>query len=432
MLFKQQGIIQGDETDDLSKEDFVLFILMKFGNEVICMDSTHGTNVYDFYLVTILVLDEYREGIPVRWMISNREDAAAIRQCLLKVKEKCGDIVTKHFMSDDADNFFNAWKSVFNVSNTKRLTCAWHLDKSWRKGLNQHITIKSKQPEVYHHLRVLLTETTESCFRQRLQQFISWLSEDEDLQEFTNYFEKEYIPRIQLWAPCFRSTSTVNTNMAVEAFHRLLKVCYMEKKQNRRIDRLLHLLLKIARDKVFERLLKSQKGKLSHRVCEINKRHKTAKQIDLTKHFITQVDDEWRVKSSSTEICYSVRQVCNDCECKLRCSTCNICVHSYSCTYMDYLIHDTICKHIHLIKIWTISTTGDTLDDALPEILSLEENDADGKSDMNCDTTSLSYFNHQCNQLKTSEISSIKTRLLTTCKNIELEISKCASVEALR
>ena len=43
------------------------------------------TNVYDFYLVTLL---EYREGIPVGWMISNREDAAAIQKCLLKVKEK--------------------------------------------------------------------------------------------------------------------------------------------------------------------------------------------------------------------------------------------------------------------------------------------------------------------------------------------------------
>ena len=44
--------------------------------------------------------------------------------------------------------------------------------------------------------------------------------------------------------------------------------------------------------------------------------------------------------------------------------------------------------------------------------------------------TSLSYFNNQCNQLKTSEIRCIKTRLLS-CKNIELEISKCASLEAL-
>ena len=82
---------------------------------------------------------------------------------------------------------------------------------------------------MHHHLRVLFTETSKSCFQQRLQQFISWLSEDEALQEFTNYFEKEYVPRMQQWAPCFCSKSTVNTKMAVEAFHWLLKVCYMEK-----------------------------------------------------------------------------------------------------------------------------------------------------------------------------------------------------------
>ena len=173
-------------------------------------------------------------------------------------------------------------------------------------------------------------------------------------------------------------------------------------------------------------------------MCEINERHKTAKEIDLTKHFITETDDEWRVQSSSTEKCYSVRRVCNNCECKLCCSICNIYVHSYSCTCMDYLIHDTICKHIHLVKMWTISkdlTTGETLDDdALPvneEISSLDENDVDSKSDMDCNITSLNYFNNHC-KLKTSEITSIKDRFLTTCKNIELEISKCASVEALR
>ena len=48
---------------------------------------------------------------------------------------------------------------------------------------------------------------------------------------------------------------------------------------------------------------------------------------------------------------------------------------------------------------------------------------------MSTDATSLSYLNSQCKQLKPFEISS---RLLTTCKNTELEISKCASVEVLR
>ena len=38
------------------------------------MDSTHGRKTYDFNLTTILVIDEFGEGIPVGWAISNRED----------------------------------------------------------------------------------------------------------------------------------------------------------------------------------------------------------------------------------------------------------------------------------------------------------------------------------------------------------------------
>ncbi len=49
--------------------------MIKFGSNVICMDTTHGTNSYDFSLTFILVVDEFGEGIPVGWMLySNRQD----------------------------------------------------------------------------------------------------------------------------------------------------------------------------------------------------------------------------------------------------------------------------------------------------------------------------------------------------------------------
>ena len=116
---------------------------------------------------------------------------------------------------------------------------------------------------MYHHLRVLLQEGSEGGFRLRLQQFLSWLSEDESLSPFLDYFQKQYVKRLEQWAPCFRGSTPVNINMALEAFHRVLKVCYMEKKQNCRLDHL-HLLLKINRDKVFDRIQNTQIGNLSH------------------------------------------------------------------------------------------------------------------------------------------------------------------------
>lgn len=146
----------------------------------------------------------------------------------------------------------NAWRGTFSVNINKKLLRAWHLDKSFRGGLQKHISSRTKQVKVYHQLRVLLRESEESSFRLRLQKFISWLSDDSDLSNFSEYFVKEYAQRLEQWAPSFRMATVVNSNMAVEAFHRRLKVCYMEKKNNRHIDWLLHILFKIARDEVFE------------------------------------------------------------------------------------------------------------------------------------------------------------------------------------
>ena len=121
-VFKQQGQKQSSDVDDLSKDDFLVGIqtsfqrdiLKKFGTEAVCMDSTHDTNIYDFFLITILILDDLGEGVPVGRIICNQEDAAVIRQVLIKIKEKCGDIHTKIFMSNNADNFIMLGK-VFSL-----------------------------------------------------------------------------------------------------------------------------------------------------------------------------------------------------------------------------------------------------------------------------------------------------------------------------
>ena len=76
------------------------------------MDSTHGTNMYDFYLTTILVKDEFGEGMPVAWTISNRENATILTEFLKAIKKRLGSLSPKWFMSDDAQQYFNSWKGV--------------------------------------------------------------------------------------------------------------------------------------------------------------------------------------------------------------------------------------------------------------------------------------------------------------------------------
>ena len=105
----------------------------------------------------------------------------------------------------------------------------------------------------------------------QLQQFLTFLDENNE-NGFLHYFRNNYCNRVEQWAACYRLGTHANTTMFTEAFHRLLKTVYLHQKQNRRIDYLLYTLLRISKDKAYERLQKTHKGKYSHRLSEINKR----------------------------------------------------------------------------------------------------------------------------------------------------------------
>ena len=81
--------------------------------------------------------------------------------------------------------------------------------------------------------------------------------------EFSDYFAKYYVPQKRQWAACYRKGSQLNTNMYVEAFHRLLQHIYMKGTCNKWIDKCIHVLIKLKRNKAFERLIMSKKGKIS-------------------------------------------------------------------------------------------------------------------------------------------------------------------------
>lgn len=89
LYYKRQGYLC-DTQPRLSKDDFVLVImntaqadfLKKYGNDCICIDSTHGVNGYGFELSTVLVLDDMRQGFPCAFLISNRSDQFIIHYFL--------------------------------------------------------------------------------------------------------------------------------------------------------------------------------------------------------------------------------------------------------------------------------------------------------------------------------------------------------------
>ena len=132
-----------------------------------------------------------------------------------------GDLSPAWFMSDLAEQYFNAWVASFN-NRPRKLVCTWHLDRAWRENLKL-LQDRSLQAQVYHNLRVLLEEPDKNKFQKLLDETVAQLLNSTATEKFGKYFSSHYATTKEQWAACYRTDASVNTNMYVEAFYRVLK-----------------------------------------------------------------------------------------------------------------------------------------------------------------------------------------------------------------
>ena len=196
-------------------------------------------------------------------------------------------------MSDMAEQYYSTWISVFGGSPNK-LLCAWHVDRAWRKNILCYIKNKEEQARIYYTLRVLLEETDPSKFECLLQQTLVQWRDNPETNNFYDYFKQHYAEKQLQWAGCYRKHSLINTNMFTESFHRVLKHVYLKGTVNKRMDTLIHVLMRYTRDKAFDRLLKAEKGKTTNRASETLKRHNLS--LELSLDLVTPFEDnKWHV-----------------------------------------------------------------------------------------------------------------------------------------
>ena len=218
-----------------SSDDFIIVLqstlqaemLKCFASKnVVCIDDTHGTNAYNFYLTSLMVIDEFGEGFVVAWSISNKNDTIELQRFFEAIKSNVGEIDPVWLMSDDADQFYNAWIGTFQ-HKPKRILCSWHVLRAWRKHLKS-INNHEIEEEVYQILKVLMDETNLEKFQLMQENAICNWKENNNTKKFAEYFESQYKSRYPQWAACCRLSSGINTNMFVEAFHHVLKYKFLK------------------------------------------------------------------------------------------------------------------------------------------------------------------------------------------------------------
>ena len=366
ILYKRQGDSHIDigpdqaTMDGLLSNDFLLGymnssqceMLKKFGTKdlsVVCCDSTHGTNAYNFLLTTVMVLDSNREGFPVAFLFSNRESESVLALFFKAIKQQSGQIHCQSFMSDMAPQSYNAWSSVMGDSDN-HLYCAWHVDKAFRENIQHRVKDSESRANAYKMLRTLMVERDITTFEATKRYVLAQLHADEKTANFATYLESNYFSCSQRWAYCYRKNCGVDTNKALERMHELLKYNYQNGKKNKCLDSAIQSIVYMMEDRQVDRLLTLCRGKYSRKLADLHKRHETSLSLDV-QCFEISPNREWTVQSSSdVDEFYNVTKSEKTCHsCNLKCDDCHACIHDFLCTCSDMSIKHQMCKHIHYI-----------------------------------------------------------------------------------
>ena len=91
------------------KEDVMIIVqspllrvmAQQFAPKGVAVDATHGTTACNFLLTTLKVTDKYGQGFPVAWCLSNHKDFMHMCIFFQYVKQNCGTLLPRWFMSLD-------------------------------------------------------------------------------------------------------------------------------------------------------------------------------------------------------------------------------------------------------------------------------------------------------------------------------------------
>jgi len=225
----------------------------------------------------------------------------------------------------------------------------------------------------------IASELDEAVFYEKLQNFLN--IPEPDFQSYISYITETYVKNAEFWAYCYRIGAGANTNMPLEAFHKILKYIHGKAKKVKSVYSALKIiedalsyrlnvifgktckprityklqLLRRAHDRTVE-YLRQNMNTASPYVHEISKNKWEVSSFPFLKSKNSNDEDKSRreeiIESNEGRKKYQVQKIRDECthvDCNLKCIECKSCAHMYICSCVENAIKTNMCKHIHLL-----------------------------------------------------------------------------------
>ncbi|CAB0007690.1 unnamed protein product, partial [Nesidiocoris tenuis] len=348
-------------------------ILCEGNFETVCLLSSCGVNPSAYRLATIAVLDEEKRQIPCAYFITNRMDTNMMEIFLTLVKSRVGVLRPTVFLSEDGNLMQEVWESVMG-NCAKSFYCPWYVLQTWENTLLEMVVDAEVRKTSREKLRLLLTESNTQTFPNLLMLVANDLVGDERTAEFGGYFIREFVENGELWACCYSKACGIDITSHLNCMHEEIERVIGQGKPIKKLQITIQALLSLAESKLHEPTEILVRETMAARLIKnLRRRHKVAVSMDVKKVSPVAVGT-WEVFSSSKSS-FTVSLVEPLCTCSTKCVYCKACIHQYVCSCVDARIKGNMCKHIHLVCLFTSSLRITEVGTADPPILPMDVRD---------------------------------------------------------
>ena len=361
LMYKKPGSVTpeyGRKDPRMHKDDFMLIIqtpvqrqLMQMFSDVVNVDC-HKGRPKDMKLMWVLVLDEFREAIPVAWLITNSTDDRVVSIFLRTLHQHTGDMPTQYVMAPFGSDYAHLWSSIFKCS-AQLILNEEDTKRDMRIEVAENFSDNNSRRVLNGLMSDMMTAFDEEVFKKVYDEFEKFLVTEhgEKGKQFLKLFDSNWLSRRSEWDLVHRIGAPVNTLHASDAFGKLKK--FIAFKGTKILNSCTEPILKIGYDKCFSRSKRIFKGdqKILKIMEDIEMQHSWGAEMDSS--CFSAEGSIYYVKLGDGKTVRKVFPVKSPCRCKFICPKCQVCVHQYVCDCNVSSVDHIMCSHIHFVHLMT-------------------------------------------------------------------------------
>eukprot|EP00611_Tribonema_gayanum_P026463 TRINITY_DN630_c0_g1_i7.p1 TRINITY_DN630_c0_g1~~TRINITY_DN630_c0_g1_i7.p1 ORF type:complete len:600 (-),score=121.78 TRINITY_DN630_c0_g1_i7:81-1880(-) len=259
-------------------------------DRMVLLDATGGTNKYGYQLYSLVVVDDFREGVPVAFMLTSSQAAKEVKLFMDKVQEKTTRTI-RYAMIDKSPTEMRA----LDDCSIQYFLCFFHVLQAWERfvrsadggvrdqGMRKAILANIKKLAGIRDRANFVIE--ETAFKHR------WAHHAAVVQ----YYNDNWACCAEHWAFYGRtavSAMDVNTNNHLERWNGTLKYVFLMRKKARQLAQLLSLLVTEVMPHYIHDRQKKLAGLESSAAMSALQRHQHQVQFILERGYVTPTGDK--------------------------------------------------------------------------------------------------------------------------------------------